>query len=606
MEEKGQSAGVDLPGPSSTAECPEITIVLCGESAFFYGNVWSEGPEERATFPARGGDYAWAAREVNELSSLFRSRVVLGDWVENSCILRTLGYKSCVKLVACREDERVFHGRENASNEFFYCYASPFYDLYLRLPFTTFQMDVLRTLNVAPSQLHPNGWGHIQAFAVLCRALAIRSTVALFLHFFRCRPVARKGWVSLISEPGNALLELYLQSYRGFKDKFFKVSILDSGRRHFFDEEGSPKFPLYWTQDPLRFTSWAEDKMTIEELEALNVLTALPRPFSSRRLINCLEHDDADSRVFEIMGRKGSVRNWFQAINTGKADADRPGSSSKSTQAHPTDPIVLLKRKEIADEIERPLPNGVWDPSFTLSHKIEFNLDNSEKRVVESMTEQQMVDAMLEMASRTALAAWHMAYASDRGVLRVELEKARTQLKELTEVHANCDQKQKRSEKLLSEAEVLLTGARAAGLALKKEHDQMSSELEQAKKIVAALTKERDDLRAEAVEDQEIKEEMKEAIVVEHTRGFQKALRQVVHLLEVSTEGVAFDVRKDVYEGQLQPLSEIPEDAFLEAEEGTDEEAIVADEPNEAVVVNVPAVEMVGDAVVGSPNIVID
>ncbi|KOM52517.1 hypothetical protein LR48_Vigan09g117600 [Vigna angularis] len=131
------------------------------------------------------------------------------------------------------------------------------------------------------------------------------------------------------------------------------------------------------------------------------------------------------------------------------------------------------------------------------------------------MTEQQMADAMLEMASQTVMAAWHMAYASDRGLLRVELDKARTQLKELTEVHASCDQKHKRSEQLLSEAEVLLTSARAAGLAMKKERDQVSRELEQAKKMVAALTKEKDDLRAESVEDKEIQEEMKEAIVVE-------------------------------------------------------------------------------------------
>ncbi|KOM37947.1 hypothetical protein LR48_Vigan03g132900 [Vigna angularis] len=544
MEEKGQNARVDTPGSSSTAERHEITTILSGESAFLYGNVLSEGPEDCDEPTSSGGNYDWASREVSDFRSLFRNRVVLADWVENNCILRTLGYSSCVKLVACCENERVFHGRENATHDFFYSYASPFYDLYVRLPLTNFQMEVLRTLNVAPTQLHPNSWGYMQAFAIMCQALAIRPTVALFLRFFRCRPVAKKGWVSLISEPGDALLELYSQSYKGFKDKFFKVSILDSGRTYFFDEDGKPKFPLYWTQDPLRFTSWAEDKMTIEELEALSVLTALPCPFSSRRLINCLEHDDFDSRVFEIMGRKGSVHNWFQAIDTGKAGAGRPSPSSKPTQALPPpssvrsaspDDVVVVeeqplvrkrrgkavdttgvaskKMKETVEETDRPLPNGVWDPSFNLSHKIEFNLDNYEKKVVESMTEQQMADAMLEMASQTAMAAWHMAYASDRGMLRVELEKARTQLKELTEVHTSCDQKQKQSEKLLCEAQVVLNCARSTGLALKKERDdlqrerdQVVAELEQSKKTMAALTKEKDDLRAAAVEDQEIRE----------------------------------------------------------------------------------------------------
>ncbi|KOM56232.1 hypothetical protein LR48_Vigan10g212400 [Vigna angularis] len=419
MEEKGHNTGDHMPGPSSTAECPdittipcgaaaecpEITTVPCGDDAFVYGSVCGEGPEGRVISPVSGDEYAWAACEVKELVSQFRSRAVLVNWIENSCILRTLGYQTCVRLVACRGDGRVCYGRENAPSEFFYCYASPFYDLYLRLPFTTFQMDVLRTLNVAPSQLHPNSWGYVQAFAVLCRALGIRPTVGLFLYFFRCRPVAKKGWVSLISEPGNALLELYLQSYRGFKEKFFKVLITDAGRRYFFGGEGNPKFPLYWTQDPLRFTSWSEDKMTIEELEALSVLTSLPRPFSSRQLINCLEFDDADARMFEIMGRKGSGRNWFQTIGNERAEISHPGSSSgravgqQRTPVQATSPVILTvstdetlaveeqlvrkrkvkavntsgaaskKQKEVADEPERPLPLGVWDSSFTLGHK---------------------------------------------------------------------------------------------------------------------------------------------------------------------------------------------------------------------------------------------
>ncbi|KOM47052.1 hypothetical protein LR48_Vigan07g075600 [Vigna angularis] len=617
MEEKGQSSGRELPEPSSAAESPDITTVPCGENAFCYGNVGSEGPEACGTSPARDGDYDWAAREVGEFSSLFRSRAVLADWVENSCILRTLGYNACVRLVACREDERVFHGRENSSREFFYCYAPPFYDLYLRMPFTTFQMDVLRTLNVVSSQLHPNGWGYMQAFVVLCRALVIRLTVALFLYFFRCRPTAKRGWVSLISEPGNALQELYLQSYRGFKNKFFKVSILDSGRRHFFYGEGNPKFPLYWTKEPLKFTSWAEDKMTIEELEALNVLTALPRPFSSRRLVNCLEHDDADSRVFEIMGRKGSGRNWFQAIDNERAEVVISVSADETMAVEEqllvrkrkgkvvdTSGAVSKKRKDMVDETARPLPLGVWDPSFTLGHKVDLNLDDSEKKVVENMTEQQIADAMLEMTTRAQMLAWHMAYASDRGMVRVELEKARTQLKELIEAHAECDSKQKRSEQLVREAEVLLTEARNDALTFKKERVQVSCELEQAKKAVAALIKERDDWRAETLESKELVEELKGAIMIEHTRGFRKALRQVGHLLDVSTEGVEFDVRKDVYEGQLKPLSEIPEDAFMEAEEG--EEVVASDGPEEAVAVDEPAVEAVGDVTGDTPNIVID
>ncbi|KOM38491.1 hypothetical protein LR48_Vigan03g187300 [Vigna angularis] len=154
---RGQNTGDDAPGPSSTVECPEVTTIPYGDEAFVYGNVCGEGPGGRVISPISGDEYGWAAREVKELRSQFRSRVVITNWIENSCVLRTLGYQTCIKLIACRDDER----------------------------------------------------------------------------------------------------------------------------------------------DPLRFTSWPEDKMTIEELEALSVLTALPRSFSSRQLIDCLEFDDAEARVFE-------------------------------------------------------------------------------------------------------------------------------------------------------------------------------------------------------------------------------------------------------------------------------------------------------------------
>ncbi|KOM43300.1 hypothetical protein LR48_Vigan05g090400 [Vigna angularis] len=485
MEGKGQDIGGDMPGPSSTAECPEVTTIPHGEEAFVYGNVCGEGPGGRAISLTSGDEYAGAARKVKELRSQFRSRAVITNWIEDSCLLRTLEYQTCVKLIACRDDERVCYGRENASDDFFYCYAALFYDLYVRLPFTTFQMDVLRTLNVAPSQLHPNSWGYVQAFAVVCRALDIRPTVGLFLYFFRCRPVATKGWVSLISEPGNTLLELYLQSYRGFKEKFFKVSITDVGRRFFFDGEGNPRFPLYWTQEPLRFTSWSEDKMTIEELEALSVLTSLPRPFSSRQIIECLEFDDAGAR---IMGRKGSGRNWFHTIDNERDEGNRPGSSvgQQRPQVPPAGPPPVVvasaeettlvevplvrkrkaktvdinreaskKSREVVEETERPLPLGIWDRAFMPGHRVDINMDASGKKVIENMSEQQIADSLLEMNTRAQALAWHLAYASDRGQMRSELEKVRAQLKELAEIHAGCEARQKRTEQLLKDGETL-------------------------------------------------------------------------------------------------------------------------------------------------------
>lgn len=52
--------------------------------------------------------------------------------------------------------ERACHGREGYASEFFYVYLTLFRDRKVFLPFLDFQMDVLRELNVAFIQLHPN------------------------------------------------------------------------------------------------------------------------------------------------------------------------------------------------------------------------------------------------------------------------------------------------------------------------------------------------------------------------------------------------------------------------------------------------------------------
>lgn len=70
--------------------------------------------------------------------------------------------------------------------------------------------------------------------------------------------------------------------------------------------------------------------------------------------------------------------------------------------------------------------------------------------------------------------------------------------------------------------------------------------------------------------------EMKKAVYEEHSLGFEKALRQIPYLLNVSIDGVGFDVKKDIYQGKLVPLKNIPDEEF-EAE--------------------VPAKEVVGDVV---------
>ncbi|MED6206901.1 hypothetical protein PIB30_030902 [Stylosanthes scabra] len=49
-----------------------------------------------------------------------------------------------------------------------FVYESIFTRVGVRVPFTEFEVEVLGECEVAPSQIHPNSWGFIRAYEVVC------------------------------------------------------------------------------------------------------------------------------------------------------------------------------------------------------------------------------------------------------------------------------------------------------------------------------------------------------------------------------------------------------------------------------------------------------
>lgn len=101
--------------------------------------------------------------------SLFRWSQLLKSSLNSIPILKRGVQRDIVAL------ERVSAiGQEEASEKIFYMYMCHFSQLYVRLSFDDFTMEVLRLLNVALTQLHPNSWAYLQAFRVLCKSLYLQ------------------------------------------------------------------------------------------------------------------------------------------------------------------------------------------------------------------------------------------------------------------------------------------------------------------------------------------------------------------------------------------------------------------------------------------------
>ncbi|MCI55934.1 hypothetical protein A2U01_0077185, partial [Trifolium medium] len=55
-----------------------------------------------------------------------------------------------------------------ADPHYFYMYTALIPVLNFWFPLTAFEGLMLKTMNMAPSQLHPNGWAFIKAFEIAC------------------------------------------------------------------------------------------------------------------------------------------------------------------------------------------------------------------------------------------------------------------------------------------------------------------------------------------------------------------------------------------------------------------------------------------------------
>ncbi|XP_022640593.1 uncharacterized protein LOC111242299 [Vigna radiata var. radiata] len=211
------------------------------------------------------------------------------------------------------------------------------------------------------------------------------------------------------------------------------------------------------------------------------------------------------------------------------------------------------------------------------------------------MSEQQLAEATLELSLRAALGIRNFANAM--GKLRAQLNESQNEnstlklkLEEVVAGHSECEKKQKESARLIADAERLMEEAQRTGRELIKQNEELAEAAEVLRKqdqehratilhLKQQLTEvvgfsknlsmaernvrcERDAL-IKKVQGEYIQiEEMGNAIVEEHTLRFEKALRQIPYFLNMSTDGVGFDVMKDIYQGKLVPLKDIPNEEF--------------------------------------------
>jgi hypothetical protein len=191
--------------------------------------------------------------------------------------------KGFFDIFPCEKGEFVYHSPSNPRTEYYtYVYECFFEKLEVRLPFIYFQCEILRILNVAPTQLHPGAWSFIRSFEVICHGVGFSPSAYVFFSFFLAKKSTNNSWVCMSNFSGRRLVIPYYASWKGihaFKEKFFRVRPGPNYPRLFHDESGDPLFPLYWTENPrskIRLSTLPKSDVDDQLISLLRQATPVP------------------------------------------------------------------------------------------------------------------------------------------------------------------------------------------------------------------------------------------------------------------------------------------------------------------------------------------
>ena len=115
------------------------------------------------------------------------------------------------------------------------------------------------------------------------------ASLAMFPILLRYSPKSPITWLSLISRPGISKLDAFSQSFKHFKDGFFKVVVKEIGRSLFYNEDESTKFPFSWTDNPWRYKDMKREELSVVDREVVEVLMRFSNKMPTMGLVRvCL------------------------------------------------------------------------------------------------------------------------------------------------------------------------------------------------------------------------------------------------------------------------------------------------------------------------------
>ncbi|MCH79616.1 zinc finger protein [Trifolium medium] len=272
-------------------------------------------------------------REVNKLYS---------DEDESQIIVEPMGEEELVTTVNGEEPH------------YFYMYDDVIRTFNLWFPFTGFEDTVLRILNIAPSQLHPNSWTFVKAFEIVCMGLGVEPRLGVFFSFYQVKSLTPGKMVSLSSLPNKGLFTLFASNFKNYQDTFFRMRHGPQLPTLMYDGEGGRLFPFYWTSDPSVVKGVHDAHLTAFERETITFLDSFCRLDTK----DLLQRETNVDSIVEYLKRmrtvsEGDLLSYLVKLTQKKIDPDEPISPEIQLVVGEKDGAKDAKRKR-RGEVVRP------------------------------------------------------------------------------------------------------------------------------------------------------------------------------------------------------------------------------------------------------------
>ncbi|CAH9051247.1 unnamed protein product [Cuscuta europaea] len=139
----------------------------------------------------------------------------------------------------------------------------------LRFPLHPFFISFFNFYEIVPAQIMPNSYRAMAGFICRCKDAGARPTLELFHQFFKVAPQQTHGYLATSARTGHILFKGNPTSIKGWKDRFFFVSIPDG------------LIPRKWnafprkTPDPVLTEEIYNDVLAVEKDKCMDIMNYL-------------------------------------------------------------------------------------------------------------------------------------------------------------------------------------------------------------------------------------------------------------------------------------------------------------------------------------------